>query len=607
MAEERDKDDVTYFAATNFRGQNRKFGIKTDDRRRHMYFIGKTGMGKSAVLKNMLIDDIKSGKGVAFIDPHGDTVREILDFIPPERINDVVYFNPTDIDKPIAFNILENVDPRYNNLVASGLVGVFKKIWADTWGPRLEYILMNTILALIEYPGSTLLGVTRILVDKQYRKKVVSRISDPVVKSFWVDEYANYNERFRTEAIAPIQNKVGQFLSSALIRNIVGQPKSTIDVREIMDSRKIFLVNLAKGSIGEENSALLGAMVITKLQLAAMSRVDIEEEERQDFYLYVDEFQNFATESFANILSEARKYRLNLIVAHQYIEQLDEKVAAAIFGNVGTMVCFRVGATDAEFLEKEFAPIFTEQDLVNLAKYNVYLKLMIDGVASEPFSATTLPPSAEKIGATDKVIKVSSERYSRPKEVVEDRIVRWSGVEETYKSVAREENISARGAEGGYREDRRPSFQPKGKFAPPRQQKREFTDRSKPPLPGEAQVQRVKEQSITDQPREDKRQSNNIDFLQSKQKTIEEKEKPVAAPVKREEPARFQPPRQQKDQRRERPPQNKQPQRITPPPVHQSVKMQKAAPVSAPEAISLEKALSGQPVSFKNDKRKREE
>ncbi|MBU2235765.1 type IV secretion system DNA-binding domain-containing protein [Patescibacteria group bacterium] len=435
-------NEITVFAETNFRNKKVRFGIKEDDRRRHIYLIGKTGVGKSNCIENMVISDIQRGRGVALVDPHGESVEKVVKYIPSNRVNDVVYFNPSDTEHPIAFNILEEVNPQYKNLIASGLVGVFKKIWADSWGPRLEYILMNTILALLENPGSTLLGITRLLVDKTYRKKIVSNLTDPIVKAFWIDEYANYNERFRTEAISPIQNKVGQFLSSAIIRNIVGQPKSTIDMRNIMDKKKILLMNLAKGRIGEENSALLGAMMITKLQLAAMSRVDIAEEDREDFYLYVDEFQNFSTESFANILSEARKYRLNLTIAHQYIEQLGDVVKAAVFGNVGTIVCFRVGAEDAEFLEKEFEPYFLLNDLVNLPKYNVYMKLMIDGIASAPFSATILPPIQGETGNLEKIITSSRERYARPLKVVEEKILRWSGVEEMYRGAANEETVT---------------------------------------------------------------------------------------------------------------------------------------------------------------------
>ncbi len=428
MSHVHDPAHITVFGETNFRNHRRRFGIKLDDRRKHMYLIGKTGMGKSTTLENMIIDDIHKGYGVGFVDPHGDTAEKILDYIPSNRVNDIVYINPADADFPVAFNILENTDPRYKHLIASGLMGVFKKLWPDVWSARMEYILNNTLLALLDYPGSTMLGVNRMLADKAYRMKVVSKIQDPVVRAFWVDEFARYNDRYANEAIAPIQNKVGQFLSVALIRNIVGQVTSTINIRKLMDDKKILILNLAKGRIGEDNSRLLGGMFITKIQLAAMERVDTPEEERQDFYLYVDEFQNFATESFANILSEARKYRLNLIVAHQYIEQLDEKVSAAVFGNVGTLICFRVGASDAEFLENEFAPRLTPEDLVNLPKHHMYLKLMIDGLVSEPFSANSLMPLQPEAltGNREKIVKVSRERYSRDRAQVEDKINRWA-------------------------------------------------------------------------------------------------------------------------------------------------------------------------------------
>ncbi|MFA6466464.1 MAG: type IV secretion system DNA-binding domain-containing protein [Patescibacteria group bacterium] len=420
---------ITTFAETNYRNSNVRFGIKTDDRRRHMYFIGKTGMGKSTVLENMIIQDIQDGKGVCVVDPHGDLVEKVINFVPSSRINDVIYFNPADLDFPIGFNVLEKVDASQRHLVVSGLIGVFQKIWADSWGPRLEYVLHHAISALLEYPGSTLLGIMRMLTDKAFRKRVVEKLSDPVVKAFWIEEYSKYPDRFQSEAIAPIQNKVGRFLSSALIRNILGQVNSSFSMRDIMDGQKILLLNLSKGRVGEDNSALLGAMMITKIQLAAMSRVDTPEEERKDFYLYVDEFQNFATDSFANILSEARKYKLNLIIAHQYIEQVEENIAAAVFGNVGTLIAFRVGAADAEFLEKEFFPTFTQEDLVNLSKFEIYIKLMIDGVTSEAFSARTLPPVAmteEFIDIKEKIIRVTRERYAKPRAVIEDKIIRWS-------------------------------------------------------------------------------------------------------------------------------------------------------------------------------------
>jgi len=467
--------EIAFFAKTNFRNQERPFGIKTDDRRRHMYLIGKTGMGKTNLLENLVIQDIQKGHGVAYIDPHGDTAEKLLKAIPADRINDVIYFNPADQDFPIAFNVMEKVSEEYRHLVSSGLIGVFKKIWADSWGPRLEYILRNAILALLEYPGSTLLGVTRILVDKSYRERVVEKITDPVIRSFWVDEFPKWSDRVLQEVISPIQNKVGQFLSSSLIRNIVGQTISSFDIREIMDSKKILIMNLSKGRIGEDNSALLGAMMITKIQLAAMGRVDIPEEERNDFYLYVDEFQNFATESFANILSEARKYHLNLILANQYVEQIDEKVRNAIFGNAGTIVAFRVGAMDAEFLEKEFEPVFMLNDLVNLPKYHIYLKLMIDGISGDAFSAVTLPPIA--IAMTEeneeKVVRISRERYTNSRSDVEDKIRRWSGMlTEEEKKALLEKNrptISAQASAKKSVESPNPaSVSTVGQSAPPR-------------------------------------------------------------------------------------------------------------------------------------------
>ena len=336
--------EVTLLAQTNFRNERKTFGIRRDDRRKHIYVIGKTGMGKTTLLENMAIQDIRRGEGLGVIDPHGEFAEKMLDFVPPDRLGEVIYLNPADLDWPIAFNVVEKVEPEQRHLVASGLIEVFKKIWSESWGPRLEYVLRNVILALLEYPGSTLLGIMRMLTDRTYRKEVVSKITDPVVKSFWTKEFERYPYQFAAEAVAPIQNKVGQFLTSPVIRNIVGQTRSAINLREVMDKGKILIVNLAKGRLGEDNSALLGAMLITKIQLAAMSRVDLPEEQRKDFYLYVDEFQNFATDSFVNILSEARKYRLSLTLANQYISQMPEAVRDAVFGNVGTIIAFRVGA-----------------------------------------------------------------------------------------------------------------------------------------------------------------------------------------------------------------------------------------------------------------------
>jgi len=427
----KDDNEITFFGETTFRNERKRFGIKTDDRRRHVYIIGKTGMGKTVMMENMAIQDIQAGRGVAFVDPHGESAEKLLDFVPAKRINDVIYFNPADIEYPIAFNVMEKVDIGHRHLVAGGLMGVFKKIWPDVWSARMEYILNNSILALLEYPDSTILGINRMLADVEYRKKVVDRVTDPVIKAFWTQEYARYTQRYEVEATAAIQNKVGQFISAPLIRNIIGQVRSTIDPRKIMDEEKILIANISKGKVGEDNSMLLGALLITKLQLAAMSRVDIPEEKRKDFFLYVDEFQNFATESFANILSEARKYRLSLTLGHQYIAQLEEEVRDAVFGNAGTLICFRIGAEDAEFLEREFTPEFTAIDLVNLGKYNIYLKLMIDGLAGRPFSAETLPPFKKpETSNKEKIIKVARERYSTPQKIVEDKISRWAKVTE---------------------------------------------------------------------------------------------------------------------------------------------------------------------------------
>ncbi|MBZ1345233.1 MAG: type IV secretion system DNA-binding domain-containing protein [Candidatus Nealsonbacteria bacterium] len=421
-----DNNEINFFGETTFRNIRKKFGIKTEDRRRHIYLIGKTGMGKTAMMENMAIQDIQKGKGLGFIDCYGEAAEKLLDFIPSQRINDVVYFNPADLDFPISFNVMEKVSREHRHLAASGLIGVLKKIWPDVWSSQVEHILNNAILALLEYPNSTILGINRMLIDVGFRKKIVDKVTDPMVKTFWLQEFAQYFHDFEIEATAIVQNKVGQFVSSPLIRNIVGQIKSKINMREIIDGKKILIVNISKEKIGEDNSRLLGALLITKLQLAAMSRVDIPEEKREDFYLYVDEFQNFATESFVNILSEARKYKLNLILGHQYINQMEEKVRDAVLGNAGTIVCFRVGAEDAEFLGKEFFPEFSAEDLVNLSKYDIYLKLMIDGTTSRPFSAKTLALfSKPEKSSKEKIIKVSREKYGISQKIIEEKINRW--------------------------------------------------------------------------------------------------------------------------------------------------------------------------------------
>jgi len=424
-----DPDRVTTFANADSRNRNVEFGIKAKDRMRHVYVIGKTGMGKSCLLENMAVQDIVNGEGMAFIDPHGKTAELLLNYVPEHRLKDVLYFAPFDMENPISFNVLEDVGYDKRHLVVSGLMSTFKKIWLDAWSARMEYILTNTLLALLEYPGSTLLGVNRMLADKDYRKKVVDNIKDPSVKSFWVDEFAKYTDKFAAEATPAIQNKIGQFTNNPLIRNIIGQPRSSFDLRKMMDENKIIIINLSKGRVGEANANLLGSMLITKIYLAAMSRADVSDQVLQklpNFYLYVDEFQSFANESFADILSEARKYKLNLTIAHQYIEQMSEEVRAAVFGNVGTMITFRVGAFDAEILEKEFAPQFTAEDLVNLGFAQIYLKLMIDGVSSMPFSATTMPPIKEpEISLKQQVIETSRQQFAMLRTTVEQEVQDW--------------------------------------------------------------------------------------------------------------------------------------------------------------------------------------
>jgi hypothetical protein len=422
-------DQITYFAQTNARGKEAAFGIKRRDRVRHMYVIGKTGMGKSTLLENMAIQDIRNGEGMAFIDPHGSTADRIMEYVPEHRIKDVVYFAPFDMEFPIAFNVMEDVGYDKRHLVVSGLLSAFRKIWVDAWSARMEYILSNTLLALLEYPGSTLLDVNRLLINKHFRKKVVDNVKDPIVKSFWVDEFANYTDRYTQDATPAIQNKVGQFTSNPLIRNIVGQAKSSFDVRRLMDEKKILIINLSKGRVGEVNATLLGSMLVTKIYLGAMSRADVPADVMKglpDFYFYVDEFQNFANESFSDILSEARKYKLNLIITHQYVEQMEEEVRDAVFGNVGTTVAFRVGPFDAETLETIFEPQFTATDLVNLGFAQIYLTLMIDGVGSPPFSATTLPPfDPPPERHVDAVLAASRATYGMPRAQVEKVIDEW--------------------------------------------------------------------------------------------------------------------------------------------------------------------------------------
>jgi len=423
------EDSILVLGQTNYRNIRRRFGIKKADRRRHAYIVGKTGMGKSTLLLNCIVQDIWAGNGVALLDPHGDLAETVLDYIPPSRINETVFFNPADVEFPIAFNPLFHGDPAQKHLVASGVVQVFKKTWPDSWGPRLEYVLRNAILALLERPGNTLLAVTRMLVDDDFRAKVVKGIKDPVVRHFWTMEFEGYPKVFRTETISPIQNKVGQFLSNPLIRNIVGQPRTKFDLSQIMDNGGILIMNLSKGQIGEDNSSLLGSLMVTELYLAALRRAKQPEEDRRDFYLYIDELQSFATDDFPSILSEARKYRLNMAdMANQFISQLPPNLSSAILGNVGTLIAFASGSEDSEILAKEFYPEFRADHILGLPKHHVYMKLSIDGSTSSPFSAETLPPIKPLvISPREKIIGQTRQRYCVGQQSIETNITKWLG------------------------------------------------------------------------------------------------------------------------------------------------------------------------------------
>ncbi|HVE80843.1 MAG TPA: DUF87 domain-containing protein [Candidatus Dormibacteraeota bacterium] len=423
--ENTDAEDLSLFGETNFRGHNTRFGFKRIDRGRHLYIVGQTGTGKSKLLNLLSLSDIYHGQGMAIVDPHGDFATDMMEFIPENRLDDVIYFNPADREFPIAFNPLEVSDPAFKNHISSEMVGVLKRMF-DSWGPRLEYILRYTILALLDYPDSTMLGITRMLTEKEFRKKVIKEIQDPVVKSFWVNEFASWNDKFANEAVAPVLNKVGAFTANPLVRNIIGQPKSSIDLRKVMDDGKILIVNLSRGMVGEDNAAILGALMVTKIQLAAMGRANVSLGERRPFYLYVDEFQNFATDSFAVILSEARKYGLNLTVANQYISQMPETVRDAVFGNVGSMVTFRVGAEDGSVMGKYFEPIFEPGDLVKLHNQEIFISMSIDGEKALPFSAKTIMMPQPENDLSARIIDSSRQRFASGREEIEKAIVEWS-------------------------------------------------------------------------------------------------------------------------------------------------------------------------------------
>jgi len=410
------QEQITPIGITNWRNQSQRFGIKDKDRLGHIYVIGKTGVGKSTLLQSMAISDIERGNGLGIIDPHGDIAEDILNFIPQHRIEDVIYFNPADTEYPIAFNLLANVAAEYHHLAASGLISTFKKIWAESWGPRLEHILRFSLLTLLEYGEATLLDIQPLLTNPLFREKVLNRITGTHLIAFWRNEFEKYAPALRNEAIAPILNKMGLFIASIPLRNTVGQRVQSFEMRAVLDEGKIFIANLSKGKLGEDASSLLGSMLVTSMQLAALSRSDQEPDKRRPFYLYIDEVQSFISLAFADILAEARKYGLSLFMAHQYIEQLHEKVRSAIFGNVGTMIVFRVGAEDAKYLAPEFSPVFNEEDLVSLPKYSMYLKLMIDGATSRAYSADSLSLSQVRQSFKPGIIDKSRKAFAKREE-----------------------------------------------------------------------------------------------------------------------------------------------------------------------------------------------
>jgi len=412
---EESKNKINIIAETNYKNQTSKYGLTDADRRRHVYVIGKTGTGKSTLLANMAINDLKHNKGLCVIDPHGDLVETLLDYIPKHRINDVIYFDPADQERTVQINLFEGENVAHRELIASGIISVFKKLYGYSWGPRLEYILRNCLLTLLKSEQAKLSDVLDLLTNEKFREQVVSKLDDPILKNFWVNEYNKMSDRQRQEQIASILNKVGQFVSSPLVRNVVNTTQSSFSIEKLMNEGKILLINLSQGRLGEDNATLLGAMMITKIQLAAMARVNTEEEERRDFYLYVDEFQNFATDAFVKILSEARKYRLNLILANQYIDQIPEEVRNAIFGNCGNIISFVMGAGDANYFQAEYGGLYTQDDLVNLGKYQIINKISIDNVLSRPFPAYTLRLASSKNQNREKVIRSSRERYAKQK------------------------------------------------------------------------------------------------------------------------------------------------------------------------------------------------
>lgn len=421
-------EDAVFIGRTNYVAalEEKKFlfGFKRVDRRRHLYIIGKSGVGKSKLLELMLRQDIAYGHGLCLMDPHGDVVDAMLDFIPENRIDDVVIIDPSDFNYPVSFNPLANVDPDFKHQLTQGLIEVMQKQFGANWTPRLEHVFRFTCLALLDYPHATMRGMISMLTDRNYRQKVVEYIDDDMVKRFWAIEFADWSEKFDTDAIIPLVNKLGQFLSNPMLRNIFGQKENRIDLEELMRQKKIILINVAKGKLGEENSSFFGAMFITKIKQAGMARAGLPEKDRHDFYLYVDEFQNLVTETFENILSEARKYGLCLTVAHQYVSQLIPRVQAAVLGNVGSIIIFRVGGEDAVKLKPEMAPVFDVKDMINLGMQEFYIKMTIDGETYDPFSAETLkimPPPHRSF--KKEIIARSREKYAIPADAAKKLIM----------------------------------------------------------------------------------------------------------------------------------------------------------------------------------------
>ncbi len=414
-------EEVSFIGRTNYVAslEEKKFifGIKRVDRRRHLYIIGKSGVGKSKLLELLLRQDVSYNHGLCFIDPHGDGIDSILDYIPKERIEDVCIIDPADIDYPASFNPLANVDPMFKFQLTQGLIEVFQKQFGANWTPRLEHVFRFTCLALLDYPHATMRGMISMLTDRNYRQKVVEYITDDMVKRFFAIEFADWSEKFDTDAIIPLVNKLGQFLSDPLLRNIFGQKQNKIDMSKLMNEGKIILINLSKGRLGEENSSFLGSMFLTKIKQAGMERASIPEQDRTDFYLYVDEFQNVVTQTFENILSEARKYGLNLTIAHQYVGQIIPKVHQAVLGNCGSIITFRIGGEDAVKMKPEFDPMFGVKDMINLAVGEIYVKMTIDGESYDPFSAETLrvlPPTHRSF--RQEIIDASRRKYSISKD-----------------------------------------------------------------------------------------------------------------------------------------------------------------------------------------------